>query len=242
MLLTTSLLFFLSAAAPPAGVAAQEVEAPQASLAQMRGFILDKLAYDAEYFEKVVAARSQGRSLPGLKAAAMHKEATRATRALPVLRRFVKERATFEQGTPLSLPTDAVTFKEYRNLLGLLNMFQAHQRNDAQAVVDIGGGMNVKTAEDFGRVRGASADYYVSMFRAYFYLMGSGHFARGRDAQAVSWFARLEGDATLAALKGSLEAASDAPADVAARRREARRQRHVLRTGRPHQLRPRRVA
>lgn len=214
-----------SAPTAPSAADAPDLVAAQASLGEMRTFILDKLAYDAEYFAKVVRAHEQGRTLPGLAGGPWQAEVTRANKNLPVLRRFVDERPGFDSGRPFTLPKDAFTFKEYRNLLALLNMVQAHGAGRAPEVLATALSMTVHGPDDFGKVRGAGADYYVSMFRAYFYLVGSAYYQKRDDKRAVEWFARLEADANLGDLKKKMATAPVSEAESRALRLETLRAR-----------------
>lgn len=186
--------------APPA--AEQDAgEQEPLSLDEMQSFIFDKLSYDEQYFSKVLRAHESGRPLPGMSRATFRKEVSRAKKNLPVLARFLSEKGAFDKGKPLSLPPKSAAFREYRNLLTLLNMFQAQREGRPRDLVRYGDSIVVRKAEDLGKVRGAKAEYYVSMYRAYFYLMGSGHYALKHDAKAIEWFARLEADKDLAGLK-----------------------------------------
>ena len=215
-MLVVVLSLVVSFAVEPASSIAGGDAQQQASLGEMRRFIVEKLDYDAEYFAKVVNTKGQGRTLPGLTGGAWQAEVTRATRNLPVLERFVSERASYDAGRPFTLPKDITTFREYANLLALLNMFQGHAMARPADVIQVGDAMSVRSPDDFGKVRGARADYYVAMFRAYFYLMGSAHYALRHDDKAVEWFARLQADANLVELKKKIETREGSAAESAA--------------------------
>lgn len=182
-------------------------------------FIIEKLEYDARYFDGVLKAQASGRTVPGLKPDEMTAEVTRARRLLPVLRRFADERAGYlEKGAMVTLPPASaeVAFREYTNLLAMLNMERATALADHSGVLQWGARVAVGGKNDLGRVsvgrKGISADdasrYYVALYRRYFFMMASAHFGRGDDAQALAWFAKLEGERDLVALKSTMAAAA----------------------------------
>lgn len=185
----------------PAPAEAKAASGQALSLDEMQAFIVDKMTYDEQYFTKVLRARDKGRRLPRMSRATFRKEVARAKKNLPILTRFSSEQEGYRAGRPLTLPPRRAAFREYRNLLTLLNMFQAHRAGRPRDVVRYGEEVVIREPDDLGRVRGAKAEYYVAMYRAYFYLMGSGHYALKDDQKALEWFARLEADANLAGLK-----------------------------------------
>ncbi len=175
------------------------------SLRETRDFIFQKMAYDEQYFGRLAKYGEQGRRDPKMSKASFTKELSRARVNLPVLRRFAAEKKAYlDEDKPFTVPGRGALYREYRNLITLLNMFQAHRLGRADDVTRFASRVEIREAKDFGTVRGERADYYITMYRAYFYLVGSAYYARGQDARAVEWFARLEADANLAKLKDEI--------------------------------------
>jgi TolB-like protein len=192
------------------------------SLLTLQRFVTDKLDYDLDYFGRVKKAHEQGRMLPGIAKTGWGAEVTRATRNLPVLLRYAEEKRA---GAMFTLPP-ATSHREYRNLLTLLNMMQAHRAGQPKEVLARAAAVSLKRPDDLGRVRGGGADYYVALYRAWFYLVGSAHYTLGNDDKAIEWFARLKGDTTLASLKNQQDddtaaSADDTGPDLAALRRRS---------------------
>ena len=170
--------------------------------AQLQTFVLDKLDYDARYFAQVLTLHGQGRAVGKLSPSQMSAEVARARRLSPVLARVQQERAAFVAGTrAFTLPSDDAAFREYTNLLAILNMAFAQQHDEPASVLRNGARVVVKGKEDLGRVRGADSAYYVEIYRRYFFLMSQASFETGDDAAALGWLSRLEGEAELVALK-----------------------------------------
>lgn len=175
------------------------------SLAETSDFVFQKMAYDEQYFSTLAKYDEQGRTDPKMSKASFQKELARARMNLPVLRRFAQEKKAYlDEGKAFTAPASGTAYREYRNLITLLNMFQAHRLGRADDVVRFAGQIQIRDAKDFGAVRGERADYYIAMYRGYFYLVGSAYYALKQDARAVEWFARLEADANLAKLKDEI--------------------------------------
>lgn len=189
-------------AVPPSAAGATEKDAAGASApADMKTAILSKLEYDRSYFQKVVALKGQGKTDTKLSRAEFEKEAVRAVSALPVLEKIFDEKARYIAGKPFTVPANDEARRVYSNLVTLLNMLQATDARDFQAVVDAGQRVQIKEKRDLGLVRSDDARYYLNLYREFFYLMAVAHYRLGHDADAVGWLARIEADADVQKLK-----------------------------------------
>ncbi len=185
-------------------VAPQLVAAANPSATTLRDFIFDKLEYDTEYFRNVLRLAKAGKRDSRLDAAKFEREVKRARTNVPVLGLFGREKPAYLTGQPLSLPTKNVAHRVYTNLLAILNMLQAEEAQRFEAVLVAGEFVAIEDREQWGRVRETGADYYVQLYRKYFYMMAAANFALGNDAEAVRWFARIEADSDLQSLRQSI--------------------------------------
>ncbi len=182
-----------------------EATAPKAAsaerLAAIEAFILDKLSYDLEYFERIAGAARRGRRPRGMAELTFAREKSRARQNLPVLKRFAAERERFANGEPFSLPANVAQHVAYTNLLAMLNLLQAQREGRFDAVLAWSARIYVSGPEDFGRVRGRSGQYYRALYREYFFATARAHYVRGDDDAALLWFAKLKDDPDLASLR-----------------------------------------
>jgi TolB-like protein len=182
---------------------------------EMRDSILEKLSYDRSYFQRIATLREQGKSDKRLTAEEFESEVRRAKANLPVLDRFFAERDAYLAGKPLSYPESDEVHRVYTNLIALLNLLQATEKQQWQAAIDAGEKVAVRARKQLGRVRGEDASYYLKLYREFFQLMSLAHFRLGHDGEAVNWLARIESDADVLALKQ--RAAAEQPKHVESR-------------------------
>ncbi len=206
---------FLLLATPYLGYAEEAAGRKPVDLAEMRASIFDKLAYDRTYFERIATLREQGKSDKRLTAEEFESEVRRARANLPVLERFFAERDAYLEGAPLSYPENDEVHRVYTNLLALLNLLQATEKQQWQAAIDAGEKVAVRARRQLGRVRGEDAQYYLKLYREFFHLMSVAHFRLGHDAESINWLARIESDADVLALKQ--RAAAEQPKHVESR-------------------------
>jgi TolB-like protein len=199
--------YFARAAEPPGG--------KPPDVREMRDSILDKLSYDRSYFQRIATLREQGKSDTRLPAQEFESEVRRAQANLPVLERFFAERDAYLAGKPLSYPESDEVHRVYTNLIALLNLLQATEKQQWQAAIDAGEKVAVRARQQLGRVRGEDAKYYLKLYREFFHLMSVAHFRLGHDVEAVSWLSRIESDADVLALKQ--KAAAEQPKHVESR-------------------------
>jgi len=214
------------AAASAGSARAAETTPPPAGAPGLDELIFSKLEYDQHYFRKILEHRRQGTLPPRLDREIFGQEIERAEGNLPVLKVLFEERAGYAQGQPLTVPTGE-EHRVYGNLLALLNMLQASAQGDFAAVVKHGSRVVLDKKESFGQVRGTGTQYYLNLYRQYFFLMAHAHYELGQDGEAVRWMARIEANADLQKLKQELAAARVAQGDAEALRREALRLRPV---------------
>jgi len=202
-------------AAPHFASAAEAPGGKPPDVREMRDSILDKLSYDRSYFQRIATLREQGKSDTRLTAEEFASEVRRAQANLPVLERFFAERDAYLKGSPLSYPESDELHRVYTNLIALLNLLQATEKQQWQAAIDAGEKVAVRARQQLGRVRGEDAKYYLKLYREFFHLMSVAHFRLGHDGEAVSWLSRIESDADVLALKQ--RAAAEQPKHVESR-------------------------
>ena len=182
---------------------------------EMRTSIIDKLAYDRSYFQRITTLREQGKADSRLTADEFESEVRRARANLPVLERFFSERDAYLKGAPLSYPENDELHRVYTNLIALLNLLQAVEKQDWQKAIEAGDRVAVRARRQLGRVRGEDAQYYLKLYREFFHLMSVAHFRLGHDAESINWLSRIENDADVLALKQ--RAAAEQPKHVESR-------------------------
>src|SRR5258708_15368660 len=194
---------FLLLATPYLGYAEEAAGRKPVDLAEMRASIFDKLAYDRTYFERIATLREQGKSDKRLTAEEFESEVRRARANLPVLERFFAERDAYLEGAPLFYFNDTATTEIYTNLLALLNLLQATEKQQWQAAIDAGEKVAVRARQQLGRVRGEDSKYYLKLYREFFHLMSVAHFRLGPDGAAGSSLLRIACDSDVLGLTPS---------------------------------------
>src|SRR5712692_4789938 len=186
-------------AAAPSARAADAASGKAPDTMEMRASILDKLAYDRVYFQRIATLREQGKSDHRLTAEEFESEVRRAKANLPVLERFFSERDAYLAGKPLSYPENDEVHRVYTNLIALLNLLQAVEKQDWQTAIEAGEKVAVRARRQLGRVRGEDAQYYLKLYREFFHLMSVAQFRLGHDAESINWLTRIESDADVLA-------------------------------------------
>lgn len=190
--IATSLLY----AAEPKGGAEEE----------FKKFIYQKMDYDKIYFESIAKLKREGKSHPKMTPEQFEFESGRALFNLPVLNKYAAEKEAYERGTPLTLPPLKEGYRVYINLVAILNMFLTFEKKDFAAALKYGEHIVVQKKENMGlTTEQNTADYYVRLFREYYFLMAACHYYMKNDAKAVEWFAKIEADADLQKLKAQIQ-------------------------------------
>jgi len=168
-------------------------------------FIFQKMDYDKMYFESVIKLKNKGKTSPKLTSKQFAFEVDRASFNLPVLKRFQKEKPAFLKGTPFTLPPIKESYRVYINLLSMLNMFQSFEKKDYATAIKYGEYVVVQKKESVGlTTEKNTADYYVKLFREYYFIMAACNYYLKDDTKAVKWFAGIEADADLKKLKAQI--------------------------------------
>lgn len=168
-------------------------------------FILQKMDYDKAYFESILKMKKEGRKHPRLSTEEFTSETARASFNLPVLNKYVSQKELYLSGSPLTLPPLKEGYRVYINLIALLNMFQAFEKKNYNDALKYGEYIVVQNKESVGlTTEENTADYYVQLFREYYFLMAASHYHLKNDTKAVEWFAKIEADADLQKLKAQI--------------------------------------
>ena len=173
---------------------------------KLREFIFAKMDYDRAYFDGILALDAAGKSDPTLTREKFGAEVVRARAYSKVLKTFTLEKAAYADGKPFTLLADESTYRTYSNLIVILNMLLAFQKEDYAAVVAAEKRVVMRDLKDLGVVRGESVAYQLALQRQYFYLQASANFHLGADAEAIKWTNRLATDAVIQAMKKQLAA------------------------------------
>ena len=177
-------------------------------------FILQKMDYDKSYFESILKMKKEGRKHPRLSTEEFTSETARASFNLPVLNKYVSQKESYLSGSPLTLPPLKEGYRVYINLVALLNMFQAFEKKNYNDVLKYGEYIVVQNKESVGlTTEENTADYYVQLFREYYFLMAASHYHLKNDIKAVEWFAKIEADADLQKLKSQINEEKKQTAD-----------------------------
>ncbi len=168
-------------------------------------FILQKMDYDKSYFDAILKMKKEGRKHPRLSTEEFTSETARASFNLPVLNKYVSQKESYLSGSPLTLPPLKEGYRVYINLIALLNMFQAFEKKNYNDALKYGEYIVVQNKESVGlTTEENTADYYVQLFREYYFLMAASHYHLKNDIKAVEWFAKIEADADLQKLKAQI--------------------------------------
>ena len=168
-------------------------------------FILQKMDYDKSYFESILKMKKEGRKHPRLSTEEFTSETARASFNLPVLNKYVSQKESYLSGSPLTLPPLKEGYRVYINLIALLNMFQSFEKKNYNEALKYGEYIVVQNKESVGlTTEENTADYYVQLFREYYFLMAASHYHLKNDSKAVEWFAKIEADADLQKLKAQI--------------------------------------
>ncbi|HSW59682.1 MAG TPA: FlgO family outer membrane protein, partial [bacterium] len=168
-------------------------------------FILQKMDYDKSYFESILKMKKEGKKHPRLGVEEFSSETARASFNLPVLNKYLSQKESYLSGTALTLPPLKEGYRVYINLIALLNMFQSFEKKNYDDVLKYGEYIVVQNKESVGlTTEENSADYYVQLFREYYFLMAASHYHLKDDTKAVEWFAKIEADADLQKLKAQI--------------------------------------
>lgn len=173
----------------------------QMKTSAMRAAVWEKLDYDRTYFRRVLSLKAQGQSEKSVSQENWANEVRRAQLNVPVLDRLFNERSAYDKGQPVSLPRNDDAFRVYFNLAVMLDMLQASEAGNYKAAVDYGAKLVIKDKKNLGLVRNDESNYYLKLYREFFFQMAEANYRLGRDAEAVKWAARLEDDKDLAALR-----------------------------------------
>jgi len=211
------------APSPAAGAPPARME----SAADLAASIHSKLGYDLSYFSNVLALRARGRTLGGVPPGVFAREAARAATNLPVLRKYEAEKTAPPAGGYFTLPHSDERHRVYTNLLAILNLSIAYDARDFGAAIAYGRRVQVTDKQALGQVRGDDPDYYVTLYREFFFLMAAACFRAGQDADAVRWLARVEADADLQRLKARIASEPKPETETRDDRLEALRRRPV---------------
>jgi TolB-like protein len=185
---------------PPAKPEAAPKEGRRSESA-IRKFILSKMEYDRFYFTQIQEAEAKGKTPANLTRDKFIAETHRAKLNLPVLNKFFSEVEAYKAGRYFALPASKETYRVYTNLLAILNMFLAVEKGEYQVALEYGGHVVISGKETLGLVRDKEADYYVELYREYYYMMAASNYRMGRDDEGVRWFVKIEADADLKKLK-----------------------------------------
>ena len=188
-------------------------------------FVISKMKYDHFYFKRIEQVKKRGGTYKDLTPDEFEKEAERARIYVPVLDEFFKELTEYDAGKPLQLPPTDPAFRVYTNLIAILNLFQAFDRRDFKSAVDYGARVVIDRRENLGLFRGQSAQYYVALYRHFFYLMSVSYYNQGKANAAAEWLARIEGDTDLQKLKAQIASRAEVEVDKRAERIEELRNR-----------------
>lgn len=181
--------------------------AAQMKTSDMKAAIFQKLDYDRTYFKRVLSLKASGQTDMRMSKEDFANEVKRATLNVPVLEKLFSEKERYEKGLPVTLPRNDDSFRVYFNLAIMLNMIQASEGGNYKAAVDYGSKIVIKDKKNLGLVANNDNDYYLKLYREFFYQMSHANFRLGKDSEAIKWLARLEADADLQSLK---KAASEA--------------------------------
>ncbi len=168
--------------------------------ADLRQSIWQKLEYDRTYFQKVLELKRSGQSLSVSKDEWAN-EVRRATLNVPVLDKLFADKERYDKGQPVALPKNDDTYRVYFNLALMLNTVQGNEQGNYKAAVDYGSKLVIKDRKNLGVVRSDDGNYYLNLYREFFYQMATANFRLGRDPEAVKWLARIEADQDVLKLK-----------------------------------------
>jgi TolB-like protein len=171
---------------------------------ELEDFIFSKMKFDHYYFKRIVQVKERGGTYQNLTPDDLEKEVKRAHVYIPFLDEFAKELDDYKAGKPFQLPPGDPVFRVYANLTAILDLFQAFDRKNFRAAVDYGNRVVIDRRQDLGLFRGSAAEYYVALYRHFFYLMSVSHYNLGEQDAAVAWLARTTADADLQAIKEQL--------------------------------------
>jgi TolB-like protein len=212
--LVWALIVAVAASAASAATPSDAGALPRGWELKLREFVFSKMDYDRTYFARVLALNAQGKWDASMTREKFKSEVGRASANMPVLDTFAREKERYLAGKPFTLVAEGPTYRTYANLIAILNMLQAFQREDYAAVVAAEKRVVLREVQDLGVVREQSDQYYLGLQRQYFYLQAAANFHLGHDAEAVRWLNRLESDAEVLALKKKLT--TEAPVESAA--------------------------
>jgi TolB-like protein len=171
--------------------------------------------YDRAYFDRILALDAAGKSEAGLTPEKFKAEVVRARAYSAVLKTFTNEKAAYLEGKPFTPLADEAAYRTYSNLIVILNMLLAFQKEDYAAVVAAEKRVVMRELKDLGVVRGESVAYQLALQRQYYYLQASANFQLGADAEAIKWTNRLATDAVIQAMKKQLATQTAAEATAA---------------------------
>jgi TolB-like protein len=207
----------------------EEVEPPVLSempgTNELQAFILSKLQYDHFYFKRIAQVKKRGGTYKDLTPDQLDKEAERARVYVPVLDEFFKEIDAYKAGKPFQLPPTDAVFRVYTNLVAILDMFQAYDRRDYKTALEYGARVVIDRRENLGLFRGETAEYYLALYRHFFYLMSASSYNLGKYDAAVEWLVRIEADTDLQKLKAQIASRTAGHIDKRADRIEELRNR-----------------
>jgi TolB-like protein len=167
----------------------------------MKAAIFQKLDYDRTYFKRVLSLKASGQADSRMSKEDFANEVKRATLNVPVLEKLFNEKSSYEKGQAVTLPRNDDAFRVYYNLAIMLNMIQASEAGNYKAAVDYGSKIVIKDKKNLGLVANDDSNYYLKLYREFFYQMSHANFRLGKDNEAIKWLARLEADSDLQSLK-----------------------------------------
>jgi TolB-like protein len=212
----------LAASRLAARAAASEVEPPVMSnmpgTNELQAFIFSKMEYDHFYFKRIEEVKERGGRYKDLTVAQLDKESERARVYVPILDEFFHEIDEYKAGKPFHLPPTDPAFRVYMNLIAILDMFQAYDRHDYKTAVEYGARVVIDRRENLGLFRGETAEYYLALYRHFFYLMSASYYNQGKYDAAVEWLVRIEADTDLQKLKAQIATRTEGHVDKRAER------------------------
>lgn len=175
------------------------------SQSKLKNFIILKMEYDRQYFTNILSLKKRGKKATNLTKDKFNLEVGRAKLNLPVLNKFFTEIEMYKKGTYFTMPLHKDAHRVYTNLMAILNIFSSIEKKDYDSALKFGKDVLISKKENLGLTTGKGADYYVELFREYYFMMALAHYRLQNDEKAVEWFARIQADADLQKLKAQIE-------------------------------------
>ena len=172
----------------------------------LKKFVFNKLKYDESYFKKVLHFHKKGKNLRDLSSAQFNAQVERAKVNLPILKNFWSEKSKYlQKGKAFTRPRGD-RFVVYSNLISILNMLSATEKNGYKKALSYGLKVKSKSRDQLGRTKDEKGDYYIKLYRQYFFLMANAYFHLGDDQNSLKWLSKIETDKNLQKLKKEIAA------------------------------------